>query len=490
MWQLLLNPTASSPTLALILRIIALLYLLTIATTVLVVLLDRRDPAKTLLWVLVLVMLPVIGLVFYLFFGHNPRRRLVARRYPASRQEVEERFGHAAIQLSAIPPGHESLEAHPRIATLLDQQGEAPVLRNNGVQLYHEGEAAFAALLEDIRRAQDFIHMEYYTFTDDALGRRIATELLECAARGVDVRIIYDAVGSWGLSRQLRQRLREGGVRIYPFQRITFPLLGSRVNNRNHRKILVIDGTKAYMGGMNIAQKYISGSSIGQWVDTQLRIKGPAAHALHRIFLSDWTFVSNESPGPAYSPIPVKGGKTPIQIVASAPDDPYSTPLQSFFVAITRAQQYIYICTPYFVPSESLLMALRTTALSGLDVRIILPQRSDARLVLWASRSYIEALLESGVRVYLYTGGFNHSKTLLVDGELAIVGSANMDIRSFEENFEVLAQLYDRNATRQLELEFIGNARRSQELDLEQWRKRPLMHRTLEAIARLFSPLF
>ncbi|PIE84583.1 MAG: cardiolipin synthase [Bacteroidia bacterium] len=490
MLQLLLTQWVDGYELGLILRILALLYCLTIAASVLMVILDRRNPTKTLLWVWVLILLPIMGLVFYIFLGQNLRRRLTARRYPDSRREVEDRFGTATIPLSEIPPQHDVLETHAYIATLLDHQGEAPVLGSNGVELYHEGEVAFASLLEDIRHAQDFIHMEYYTFTDDALGQRIAAELIERAGQGVDVRIIYDAVGSWGLSKSLLARLQEGGVRIYPFERVIFPLLGNRINNRNHRKIVVIDGTMAYMGGMNIAQRYITGSSIGQWVDTQLRIKGPAAHALHRIFLRDWAYVSGEAPSPDYCPIPVEGGNTPVQIITSAPEDPYSTPLHAFITAIARAKRYIYICTPYFIPSDSLLMALRTTALSGVDVRIILPRRGDAKLVLWAIHSYIEDLLESGIRVYLYTGGFNHSKTLIVDGELAIVGSANMDIRSFEENYEVLALLYDRDITRRLELEFIGNTRKSHDLDLAEWRQRPLARRGLEAIARLFSPVF
>ncbi len=468
-------------------------YMVTIAVSVLVVIFDKRDPTKTLLWVVVLVLLPVLGLVFYLGVGQNLRRRQSSQR--SSGQGGNSLLGLLGEYIVPLGRGaleNPSLTENAYLAQLLQRNCHAPVLRGNAVRLFHLGGMAFGEIAEDLRRAKEYIHMEYYIFAADELGTKISELLIEKAEAGLDVRVIYDSVGSWRLTKTFIRRMNASGVKMYPFQRVTFPYLGSRMNNRNHRKILIIDGAIAYMGGMNIAEKYIKGTKQGAWIDTQMRVVGPAIGALHGIFLNDWRYVTKAARAERFA-LPVwdeQAGDALLQISASGPDSQWSAIMQSFFVAITKAKRYIYISTPYFVPNESLLTALKTAALSGVDVRLLLPFQSDAKLVLWATRSYILPLLEAGIRVYLFRGGFNHSKILMVDGMLSAVGSANMDIRSFEENFEVMAYIYDENLTRALELEFIENVRQSVEVSHEEWMQRPLGHRVKDSFARLLSPLF
>lgn len=474
--------------------LVSLIYILTILTTAVVVILDKRDPTKAMLWVVVLVTLPVAGLLLYLFFGQNLRRKHIFKR----KKRVDNSYlSDATIPfcISYLDSESEvvSVAAHRHVAQLLLNNSLAPVIGGNGVTLFHAGGPAFEKMLEDLEHARQFVHLEYYIFKADNLGQRIAEILMKKAREGVDVRIIYDAVGSWGIPKWFIRKLQEAGVQIYPFQKVIFPYFSSRLNYRNHRKILVVDGLIAHMGGMNIADKYIQGAEdTGPWHDTQLRIEGPSVSALHLVFLTDWAFVSRTPY--AFAPVDYTlrplPGHTALQVTNSGPDSDWAAIMQSFFLAISKAQRHIYICTPYFVPNESILTALRTAALSGVDVRLLLPSRSDSRFVLWATEGYISTLLEAGIRVFLFQGGFNHSKIMMVDGTLSTVGSANMDIRSFEDNFEVVTFIYDVEITQELETEFLKDIEYSQEIDLEDWVQRPFSVRMKSSFARLFSPLF
>lgn len=474
--------------------LISLFYVLAILTIVIVVILDKRDPIKAMLWVVVLVMLPFAGLMLYFFFGQNLRRRHIFKR--------KKRVDNSYLNDDTIPSGIsyldsestiESVAAYRHIAQLLLNNSLAPVMGGNSVKLFHEGRSAFAQIIDDLENAKEFIHLEYFIFRADKLGQRIAEILIRKAQKGVDVRVIYDAVGSWGIPRRFIKQLRAGGVQIYPFQKVIFPYLSSRLNYRNHRKILVVDGEIAHMGGMNIADKYIEGApELGAWHDTQIRINGPAVSALHLVFLTDWAFVSRSS----YSFTPVDftlkplPGHIALQVTDSGPDSDWAAIMQSFFLAITKASNHIYITTPYFVPNESILTALRTAALSGVDVRLLIPFKSDSRFVLWATMGYVGTLLEAGIRVFLFQGGFNHSKIMMVDGKLATVGSANMDIRSFEDSFEVVSFIYNAEITRELEHVFLRDTLQSKEIELEEWSQRTFADRIKHSFARLFSPLF
>ena len=325
----------------------------------------------------------------------------------------------------------------------------------------------------------------------DPLGREIADILIAKAQQGVEVRLIYDDVGSWGLGRKYIGRLRKAGVRVECFMQVVFPWLTSHVNYRNHRKILVVDGKIGFTGGINIAQRYVTGTKMGPWRDTHLRLEGEAVGMLQIVFIADWFFVSKQllNDYPKYLPKTHVKEETMIQIATSGPDSDWASIMQAFFSAITHAQHHIYISSPYFLPNEAILTAVKVAALSGIDVRIMIPSRSDSKVVYWASRSYIGELIDANVKVYLYRRGFNHSKLIMIDGQFSSVGTANMDIRSFEDNFEVSALLYDRKITQELEAEFLHDLDQSRMVTRDYWESRPALHSFYEALSRLFSPL-
>lgn len=474
--------------------IFGVLYSVTIVVTALIVILDKRDPTRTLLWVLVLVLLPVAGFVLYIFFGQNMRRlHIFRRKVPIDLSGLRSSIAPYVVSLSEEASIPSPLQPSLPIARLLLNSNRSPVLAGNSVQLFHRGREAFDSLTADLLAAERCIHLQYYIFCADTIGNTIAEILMDKAQQGVDVRIIYDAVGSWGLPRRFVRRLRASGVHIQQFQRVTFPYLANRLNYRNHRKIAIIDGHIGHIGGMNVADKYIDGDPVlGPWLDTQIRIQGPAVSALHLVLVNDWDFVTKYrhpiSIGSVQYPTQEDGAL--IQVAASGPDSDWASIMQTFFLAISKAKRYIHICSPYFVPNESILTALRTASLSGVDVRLLLPCRGDSRLVQWATRSYIQTLLDAGIRVYMFHGGFNHSKTIVVDGEFCAVGSANMDIRSFEDNFEIVALVYDRRVAQQLDEEFRRNAAQSAELSAQGWHRRNLAEQMKDSFARLFSPLF
>lgn len=484
--------------------VLTTLYALTIMMAVWAVVMEQRNPQKATIWVLVLLLLPGVGLLLYMFFGqsgrlhryHRKERVDLALGIPLGEEQTEEspsysHFEAYALHMEQVWPY--GVREHENVVRLLWYNSHSLVMQGNDTELYQEGEAAFASLLRDLQEAQHSIDMEFYIFSAVGIGMVIGEVLLQRAQEGVRVRLIYDDVGSWRMPRSFRRRLKEGGVQLAAFHPVLVPWLSTRVNYRNHRKIVVIDGRYAHMGGMNVADKYMWGDRyLGEWHDTQIRIHGPAVWALHRVFLSDWEFVTQESPPesdplPYFDPLP---GDKNIQVVASGPDSDWASIMQAFFLVIARALRYIYICTPYFVPNQAIITALSTAALSGVDVRILLPSKSDSRMVLWATYGYISQLLEAGIRVYLFEGGFNHSKVMMVDGELSTIGSANMDIRSFESNFEVVSFIYNSDVTGELERKFIADCLRSKNLTLSSWRVRPTWRRMLHNVARLFSPLF
>lgn len=475
---------------------IAIIYLITILSTIVVVMLDKKNPTTATLWITVLVLVPVVGLVFYIFFGRNFRRRPHRhRKEPINLAKVDPCLVPYVVPLSTGKKRPYLVERKIHVARLLLNNNRSPVFWGNDVKTYHYGREAFPDLLEDLRSAKHFIHMEYFIVEDDKIGNAIADVLIERALAGVSVRFIYDDVGSILLSRRYKSRLKRAGVEIFPFEKVTFPLLATRINYRNHRKITIVDGLIGHMGGINIADKYIEGDpKIGPWHDTQIRIVGPAVVALHGVFLSDWKFVTK---GEALNPhdffsknMQFHEANIPIQIAASGPDSDWASIMQAFFLSISRAKKYVYITTPYFIPNESILTALRAAKLSGVDVKILLPSRSDVKFVLWATRSYVGTLLDAGISVYFFEAGFNHSKIMMIDGELAMVGSANMDIRSFEDHFEVAAFIYDTTVTRELEMEFLRDVMQSHAICPEEWAKRSLGDRFKDGFARLFSPLF
>ena len=451
------------------------IYTVTILGIVLVIITDNRNPLKTLPWIIVLVFAPVVGLVFYFFFGQNlSKQRIISRR---TRKRI-------TMQLEE-PEHPEGPGIPPRYRPL------ASLLLNtlHSVPLY--GRSKMEALLAEIARAKRHIHIQYYIFCDDTTGCRLRDALVAKARQGVEVRILYDDVGSSGAKKSFFRSMRSEGIEVYAFLHVKFPLFTSKVNYRNHRKILVVDGRVGFTGGINIAQRYITGTKLGPWRDTHLRLEGEAVGMLQIVFITDWFFVTKKllADYDKYLPKTHVRDETMIQIVTSGPDSDWASIMQAFFSAISHAQHHIYISSPYFLPNEAILTAVKVASLSGIDVRIMIPSRSDSKIVYWASRSYIGELIEANVKVYLYRKGFNHSKLIMIDGRFASVGTANMDIRSFEDNFEVSAILYDRAITESLEADFLRDLERSRLVTREYWESRPLLHNMYEAMSRLFSPL-
>jgi cardiolipin synthase len=456
---------------------------------------EKRDPAKTSTWVLILILLPIIGLIFYIFFGQNHRKqKIFSRKGLRDLQQIEQLIRNQLVNIKNESYfSNPSISNNKNIITLLLNNSKALLTQYNRVKIFQTGETAFNSMLEALLGAESTIHMEFYIVSDDEIGNRIKHILIEKARRGVEVRLLFDDVGSWSLPKSYIRELTEAGVAIFPFMEVKFPMLTSKINYRNHRKIIVVDGKIAFMGGMNIADRYLKGNSeLGTWYDTALKIEGEAVHMLQVIFMVDWFFVSKKQLNSREKYFPDHKIETqhPLQITASGPDSDWASIMQAFFTAITKAKKHIYISSPYFVPNESILTALKTAALSGIDVKIILPGKSDSTVVYWSSLSYISELLEAGINLYLFQKGFNHSKIIMIDSSFATVGSANMDIRSFEDNFEVMAMIYDEELTLELEEQFNKDIKRSKKLSLKQWSKRPLKQSVKESLARLFSPLF
>lgn len=469
-------------------------YIITVISIAVMIIYEKRDPAKTSTWVLLLIALPILGLLLYIFFGQNRRKeKLFSRKEIQDIEQIEYLSHKQVIRFSNKTEVHSRLNEHISIITLLLNNSKALLTERNEVNIFQDGNNAFDSIIDALYSAISSIHIEFYIINNDKLGNRIKNILITKAKEGVKVRVLFDDVGSWSLPKKFVRELRNAGVDIYPFMEVRFPLLTSRVNYRNHRKIVVVDGRVGYLGGMNIADRYIEGTRrLGQWYDTMLRIEGEAVHSLQVIFLIDWYFVTGciVKEREIYFPKPTITSFHPIQVITSGPDSDWASIMQAFFHAITRAKNHIYISTPYFIPNESILTALKTASLSGIDVRLILPGKSDSTIVYWSSLSYISELLEAGIKVYLYHNGFNHSKIMMIDSNVAMVGSANMDIRSFEDNFEVAAFIYDSQITLQLEKNFLSNLAKSQTITSQSWSKRPLKNSYKEALARLISPLF
>ena len=459
-----------------------------IAATIIHVIMDNRQPAKTMAWALVIFFIPVVGIVFYLFFGINHRReRMVSQR---SMDQLTKRSMLNFVEQEdfRIP------ERQRQLVDLFVNQSMALPFKNNQIDIMTDGYAFFPELLSDIAAARHHIHIDVYIFDDDALGRLIADALIDKARSGVEVRIIYDDVGCWSVRRSFFEHMRAAGIEIAPFLPVHFPSFTSKANYRDHRKIFVIDGTIGYIGGMNIALRYVKGTASQPWRDTMWRITGSAIYGLQRDFLVDWYFVDRTlvTNRIYYPPISLSAlsNNCVVQIVTSGPTEDYPEIMQGFVRTILAARRYVYIETPYLLPNEPVLFALKTAAVGGVDVRIICPLRSDARFTDWASRSYLRELHEAGAKVYLYGAGFLHSKIMVSDDALSTCGSTNLDSRSFENNFEANAFVYDESTALRMKKIFLDDLAMSTPLHQLPERIAPRFTRRLwESLTRLVSPL-
>ena len=345
-------------------------------------------------------------------------------------------------------------------------------------------------LLAEIARAKHHIHIQYYIFCDDETGRRLRDALVEKVRQGVEVRILYDDVGCSGVKKSFFEGMRREGIEAFAFLHVKFPLFTSKVNYRNHRKIAVIDGCVGFIGGMNIADRYVRGTEWGSWRDTHFRIEGSGAAGLQASFLSDWSATTKRHiAGAEYYPAAERHTDDILQIVPSGPFGKWRALLQADSYAVSNARKRIWIQTPYYLPSDVLNSALQVAALAGIDVRLMLPTRSDSKVVDLASHSYLDDMMKAGVKILFYKPGFLHSKLLIIDNSLTVIGSANMDFRSFEHNFEVNAFVYDREFTARMAGVFEDDASRCHALTPGEWFNRPRPRRWAESLMRVFSPL-
>jgi len=445
---------------------------------------ENRNPVKSLAWVTVLLVVPMVGVVLYIFFGRNiQNKRIISRR---NRRKLRRLGAGGSVDRTRIRCS-ERLMQHINLAYALCGSN---YYEGNEVEAFDNGADKFDALLRDIAAAKSYINFQYYIIVDDKIGTRVMDALMERARAGVKVRMIYDHVGSFKLSNRSLHRLKEAGVEAAPFFKVVFPPFGTRINWRNHRKIVVIDGLVGYIGGMNVADRYVDGGrKFPLWRDLHLRVKGPAVYALQQSFAVDWNFMGQPLLEEEPIPLPPCNAGVGMQLVTGGPTTQWMNMTLVFQQAISAARKCIYIQTPYFIPSEGLVQALQVASLSKVDVRLMVPRRSDSDMLRWASNSYIQECLRAGIKIYFFEKGMMHSKAIVVDDDFCTVGSTNFDFRSFEHNFEANMLIYSEKFNAHLKALFMRDLKDCTRITSAAWRRRPWHEKALESIMRLFSPI-
>ena len=467
--------------------ILLVIYLAITIGGIVSVLMDNKQPEKTMAWILVLCFMPIVGIIFYLFFGQNTRKEKVI-----SERSMDLLMKRSMLEFAEQENLHIPRRNRPLMKLFTNQNWALP-FKDNEVSIFTDGYEFVSTLLYNIGQAQDHIHLDTYIIEDDPLGNLVADVLIDKARQGVEVRLLYDDVGCWRVKDRFFKRMKAAGIQVYAFMPVRFPAFTGKVNYRNHRKLCVIDGKVGFIGGMNIALRYVKGTARQTWRDTHLCIRGGAVYAIQRAFLVDWYFVSRTlvTDRRYYPPVDKTIDNNCLtQIVTSSPVSPWPDIMQGYVRVLLQAHRYVYMESPYFLPTEPVLFAMRTAALSGVDVRLIVPRHGDAKLVELASRSYLMEVIEAGVKVYLYEPGFNHSKILVSDDNLSSCGSTNIDFRSFENNFEANAFFFNEGMALRLKKVFLTDQAQSTLVDdVSYFIKRPFLQRLLESLVRLLSPL-
>lgn len=466
--------------------IVLVAYYVVAIIAMITVLMEHRQPAKTIAWVLILSFMPLVGIILFFFFGQRIRKdRYIWQK---SLDQLTKRSMIEFVEQKNL----ELPEQHKELIQLFVNQNWALPFKNNETDIYTSGYEFFPALLHEISKAKDHIHITSYIIEDDPLGRLIRDALIEKARQGVEIRFLYDDVGSWKMKENFFELMREEGIEVHPFMPVRFPAFTSKVNYRNHRKIIVIDGKIGFVGGMNLALRYVKGEKGEKWRDTHVKITGAAVYGLQRAFLVDWfyadrTLITNRK---YYPDTAIKANNNLIQIVTSSPTNVWAELEQGYIKVLLSAKRYVYMETPYFLPTEPILFALRTAALSGVDVRLMVPFKMDSKLVQLASQSYLNQIIASGVKVLCYKNGFNHSKLLVSDDNVATIGSANIDFRSFENNFEANAFFYDKTMAERVKNIFFTDESQCIPLqNIKEINHNSFIYRLWESIVRLLSPL-
>ena len=469
-------------------------YVFVIALSIFIIL-KNKNPVKTLSFLFALAALPFLGLIVYYFFGQDYRKsKIFKKKYifdsekirkwrkdfsldPEEKEDFEEEFGDSIY----------------KIYKLLKNNERALLTFDNTVDILVNGEVKFKRLREDLSKAKNHIHLEYFVLFDDELGNDLIDILCAKAEEGLQVRLIYDDVGS-SISSRTKKKMTQSGVQHFPFMPVPFSNSTSKLNFRDHRKIVVIDGTIGYVGGINLDKKYDNSFENDRyWRDTHLRLQGGAVGSLQSAFLLSWNFVANNEMEIGEQLFPKIKPESPepvaVQIASSGPDTDWANIMEAIFCAINSARERIYLTTPYFMPNDAVLIALTTAARSGVDVKVIIPYESDSWAAQYASDSYLEQCLESGIKIFRYRKGFVHAKTMVVDDVLSTIGTANLDYRSLALNFEVNALLYSKGINKQMSDIFKGDLNDCEEVELERWKQRGIRRKLKESFSRLWAPL-
>ncbi|ATF16143.1 cardiolipin synthase [Brevibacillus brevis X23] len=476
-------------------KIFAIITIGNLILAAVLIFMERRNIAATWAWLMVLLFLPGIGFIVYLIFGHKLSKKKLYRlkegefsHFRAAVDRQKQLLAHGELQVN-----DPEMERHRDMIFMNVVSDGAYYTQDNTIQVFKEGHSLFNLMFKQMEEAREHIHLLYYILNDDDLGKQLIQLLTKKAKEGVEVRLLYDAVGSSGISSRFLRPLVEAGGQVASFFPAKIPFLNFRVNFRNHRKLTIIDGKIGYIGGFNIGDEYLGkDKKLGYWRDTHLLIEGRAVYMLQARFFLDWNLSAPKRmhESLAYFPeIQESEGTIGVQIVSSGPNSEKEQIKHAFLKMIYKARKKIYLQTPYFVPDEGMLTALKMAAMSGVDVRVMVPGKPDHLLVFWATHSYLGDLLKSGVRCYLYEKGFMHAKTIVVDTQLSSVGTANVDIRSFKLNFETNAFMYDSKMAEELEELFVSDLADCREMTLGEYVNRPLRLRLLESLTRLLSPL-
>lgn len=466
--------------------IVLVAYTVIAIVAMITVLLEHRQPAKTIAWVLVLSFLPLVGIILYFFFGRRTRKNRHIWEKSLNQLTKRSMIEFAEQKQLELP------EEHKELIQLFVNQNFALPFKNNETDVYVAGYEFFPALLAEISKATHHIHIVSYIIDDDPLGRLLRDALIDKARKGIEVRLLFDDVGSWKTPNRFFEQMREEGIEVHPFMPVRFPAFTGKVNYRNHRKIIVIDGKVGFIGGMNLAQRYVKGHKGIMWRDTHVKISGAAVYGLQRAFLVDWfhadrTLITDRK---YYPDTTITPNNNLIQIVTSSPTNVWEELEQGYIKILLSAKRYVYMETPYFLPTEPIFFAMRTAALSGVDVRLMVSLKTDSKLVQMASRSYLTQTIQAGVKVICYEEGFNHTKLLVADDNVATIGSANIDFRSFENNFEANAFFYDKSMAQRIKDIFLTDETKCVPLEkIKEINHKSFIYRLWESVVRLLSPL-
>lgn len=470
--------------------ILIIIYIITSGLALLSVIFYGARPSRSLSWLFAIIFLPYLGVVFYLLFGVNRRKVKLFQLKQTYKRRLYDM--HHEGNNNRQPFENFKSNKKQKLATLLSNNNKFLPYGGNHLEVLKDGDTTFSSIYEAISNAKNFVHIQYYILEEGELMDKFFTLFQKKIEQGVEVRIMYDAIGSFDWKRKSIRRFTSIGVTICSSMPLRFGNFLFSLNYRNHRKIVIVDGIVGFTGGFNFTDKYIKPiSSMGIWEDTHLKIEGPVVESLHKVFIKDYYFASKEAIllDDRYLPKQDKKGNSIVQVVAGGPDSDYAAIMQQYIMLINLAEDTINIVNPYFIPNSQVLTALKIAALSGVEVKILLPYKSDSITAKYSMRSYFEEIMQAGIEIYLKKDAFVHSKLVIIDSEVLSIGSGNFDNRSFDHNFETNMLVYDNKLAREVYQDFIQDCKSSSKLDFNEFIRRPVQIKLVEGIARFFSPL-